>query len=269
MAISLPLTIRDYLEARHQDGLRVPGRRISPGPVQPNGRFSRLLEIETAADGSLTSRGLTAADYRAAAVPSCPADSPVPKAALLQQQAAAIKPKDAAPAARSATGTATVEAATVETAASSEIHPVSRVNAHPKARPVPGGADHRERIHGSVLKAAGRYNLPPELIKGVIRAESNFKADAVSPAGAQGLMQLMPATARELGVTDPFDVDQNIDGGSRYLRQMLDRYGGNLRVALAAYNAGPGNVDKYGGEVPFPETRQYIGRVLTYAGGVA
>jgi soluble lytic murein transglycosylase-like protein len=78
-------------------------------------------------------------------------------------------------------------------------------------------------------------------------------------------MQLMPATARDLGVTDPFSIDQNIDGGSRYLRQMLDMFNGNVKTALAAYNAGPGTVKRYHGEVPYPETKTYVERVLKYA----
>lgn len=128
--------------------------------------------------------------------------------------------------------------------------------------------DSRASIQGSIEAAASKYNLPSKLIASVIRAESNFRADAVSPAGAQGLMQLMPATARELGVTDPFDVQQNIDGGARYLRQMLDRFGGDLEVALAAYNAGPGTVQKYDGEVPYRETRNYVRRVLAGMGAM-
>ena len=117
-------------------------------------------------------------------------------------------------------------------------------------------------IADSIKSAARKYNLSEKLIKSVIQAESNFQADAVSPAGAQGLMQLMPATAKELGVDDPFDVRQNIDGGAGYLRQMLDRFGQDVRLALAAYNAGPGTVEKYNGNVPYRETQTYIERVL-------
>jgi soluble lytic murein transglycosylase-like protein len=124
-------------------------------------------------------------------------------------------------------------------------------------------------IEQKVRKAAEKYNLPPELISAVIRAESNFNAQAVSSAGAQGLMQLMPETARELGVENPFDIEQNIDGGARYLRNMLDRFGGSLRKALAAYNAGPGTVSKYDGRVPYPETRQYVQRVLRFSRQIA
>jgi hypothetical protein len=118
-------------------------------------------------------------------------------------------------------------------------------------------------IHQSIRTAAQKYNLSEELIRSVIQAESNFRPDAVSPAGAKGLMQLMPATARELGVTDPFDVEQNIDGGARYLKKMVDRFNGDIKLALAAYNAGPGTVERYNGNVPYPETQRYIQRVLS------
>jgi hypothetical protein len=128
-----------------------------------------------------------------------------------------------------------------------------------------GGDAVSKEIEQSVQNAAEKYSLPPELIRGVIQAESDFQADAVSSAGARGLMQLMPATANDLGVEDPFDIDQNIDGGSRYLRSMLDRFGNDLNKALAAYNAGPGTVERYNGRVPYQETRQYVKRVLEYS----
>jgi hypothetical protein len=124
------------------------------------------------------------------------------------------------------------------------------------------GATDPAAIERTIAKAAEKYRLPGRLIESVIRAESAFRPDAVSPAGAQGLMQLMPATARELGVVDPFDPAQNIDGGARYIRQMLDRFDGDLKLALAAYNAGPGTVARYNGNVPYPETQAYVERVL-------
>ena len=122
--------------------------------------------------------------------------------------------------------------------------------------------DNNVLIADSIREASRKYNLPGKLIEQVIQAESNFQVDAVSPAGAQGLMQLMPGTAKELGVDDPFDVRQNIGGGAAYLRQMLDRFNGDVKLALAAYNAGPGTVERYNGNVPYRETQNYIDRVL-------
>ena len=125
-------------------------------------------------------------------------------------------------------------------------------------------------IEKSIRQAARKYNLPANLLRGVIRAESNFQVKAVSQAGAQGLMQLMPGTAKELGVDNPFDIGQNVNGGARYLRKMLDSFGGDIKVALAAYNAGPGTVNKYGGQIPpFQETEQYVDRVLRYSNKMA
>ena len=116
---------------------------------------------------------------------------------------------------------------------------------------------------GLILLSAREHGVPPALVKAVIAAESLFDPDAVSHKGAQGLMQLMPMTASKLGVEDPFAADQNVNGGVRYLREMLDRYG-DTRRALAAYNAGPQAVDRYRGIPPYPETRAYVQRVMTY-----
>ena len=113
----------------------------------------------------------------------------------------------------------------------------------------------------AIDRASRTHALDPRLIAAVIRAESGYDPGAVSPRGAQGVMQIMPATQRELGLDDPFDPEANVEAGSRYLRQQLDRFG-SLELALAAYNAGPGNVLKYGGMPPFDETRTFVRRVL-------
>jgi hypothetical protein len=123
----------------------------------------------------------------------------------------------------------------------------------------------KRKILASIKLAANQLGLPASLIRAVVKAESNYQVRALSPAGAKGLMQLMPATARELGVTNPYDIDQNIRAGAQYLRNMLDRFDGDIHLALSAYNAGPGTVDRYAGNVPYAETRTYVQRVLRYA----
>jgi soluble lytic murein transglycosylase len=138
--------------------------------------------------------------------------------------------------------------------------PIPKPRRHPVPRP---RAPHYVGYDGLILLTALEHGVPPGLVKAVIAAESLFDSDAVSRKGAQGLMQLMPTTASKLGVADPFSADQNVRGGVRYLRQMLDRYG-DMQRALAAYNAGPKAVDRYHGVPPYPETRAYVQRVMTY-----
>lgn len=119
-------------------------------------------------------------------------------------------------------------------------------------------------------KAAKTYNVDVELLKAMAKAESGFDPNATSKSGAMGIMQLMPATAKGLGVTDAYDPEQNIMGGAKYIASLLEKYDGNVSYALAAYNAGSGNVDKYGGIPPFEETQNYVTKILGYLqnGGV-
>lgn len=149
------------------------------------------------------------------------------------------------------------------------VHEVAGTEAIRTTRPDHAPATHlaADRFEALVLEHATRHAIRPELVRAVIQVESGFNPVARSPKGALGLMQLMPATARDLGVDDPYDPAQNIRGGTAYLRQLLNRYNDDERLALAAYNAGPGAVDRYGRNVPpYRETRAYVTKVGQRAG---
>lgn len=121
--------------------------------------------------------------------------------------------------------------------------------------------------HSIVHEKASKYNLDPLLVKAVIKTESNWNERAVSRKGAMGLMQLMPSTASEMNVRNPFNPEENIEGGVRYLRHLLERFNGDLTLALAAYNAGPKWVEKFGFIPPITETKQYVNKVLSLYNG--
>ena len=154
---------------------------------------------------------------------------------------------------------------TPSTSFASSLQTATATAASATAATATGTAGSATPFAAEIDAAAARNGVDPALLRGLIRQESGFDPDVRSPAGAIGLCQLMPATAAGLGVTNPTDPAQNIEGGAKYLRQQLDRFGGDVSKALAAYNAGPGAVQRYGGVPPYAETQAYVQRVTAYA----
>jgi len=177
--------------------------------------------------------------------------------------AAALKAASAGPSA--AQGPAPSAASPVEPSptpsVASAVEPSTSLSA---ATPAAGNAG-ASAYDAPIAQAAARYGIDPALLHGLIQQESGFDPNARSSSGALGLTQLMPGTATSLGVSNPLDPLQSIEGGARYLSQMLSRFGGNTADALAAYNAGPGAVSRYGGVPPYAETQDYVSKVMGYA----
>jgi len=257
MALENNLTVRDYFD-RALFGCKAARPAVASGTASFHGLLSAFGDESRQQDNAAPS-GMTVADYLKNPVSA--------KCRFNYRLASEARQKNDATAGTAKRGSVPESAG--GQAASADSQPAAQKCRDASGRISPDsqtGSSESRMIEKSIQRAARRYNLPSGLIRGVIRAESNFQVSAVSRAGAQGLMQLMPATARELGVADPFDIEQNIDGGARYLRQMLNSFGGDVKVALAAYNAGPGAVEKYGGQIPpYQETEQYVNRVLRFS----
>jgi soluble lytic murein transglycosylase-like protein len=183
--------------------------------------------------------------------------------AAIQAQISAIESGAQTPAAGASAATSSTSFASQLAAAQSTTAGTPATTSTATGTTLGGGAP--TQYDAQITAAATKYGLDPALLKGLIRQESNFNAGARSGAGAQGLTQLMPGTAASLGVTDPTDPAQAIDGGAKYLKAQLDRFGGDASKALAAYNAGPGAVAKFGGVPPYAETQNYVTKVLGYA----
>jgi soluble lytic murein transglycosylase-like protein len=169
------------------------------------------------------------------------------------------------------TADATASGAAALPSASSPVSPTSysaaplTPQASASATPAASGSTSSTPYDATIASVASRYNIEPAILHGLIQQESGFDPNARSSAGALGLTQLMPGTASSLGVSNPLEPTQSIEGGARYHSEMLGKFGGNVQDALAAYNAGPGAVSQYGGVPPYAETQEYVSKVLGYA----
>lgn len=149
-----------------------------------------------------------------------------------------------------------------------DLPTAAQVNGYQAAAAPPAKSGNVGSIDNVIYSMAQKYGVDPTLIQQVVKAESGFNSKATSPAGAMGLMQLMPGTAASYGVQNAYDATQNLDGGTHFLKDLLDRFQGNVPLTLAAYNAGPGAVDKYQGVPPYKETQAYVQKIIAGLGSV-
>jgi hypothetical protein len=260
------MTLADYFEkaVRSTSSMQSNRRR---GPDKPSGknRFHDILNTMTTASGvsDHKPRGLTLTDYRSSPI-MVRADAKTRDKTLLPGVSENRKSDVKEGGATVSLGPASLDPVSGNAVEKAD-HTVdnNRVAGHADEKKIfHGRTSERHFIDGCIRSAAIKHDLPERLVHLVVEAESGYRPQVVSRAGAKGLMQLMPETAKDLGVSDPFNIEQNIEGGVRYLKKMMDRFKGDVGLALAAYNAGPGNVSRYQGIPPFKETREYVQKIM-------
>ena len=258
MAVDRPLSIRDYLEPRQ---VAAAGSRLSGAVTSKSSSFQDMLKNEKSKDAQGQPASLTISDYlnrRVIAKPTARTSGRAGAEGSVATPANLSELKKDLAVAKQGRAEKLTEAAGLQSS------PRSAQASRRVFGRLPSDNASGEVIERSIQKAAARYSLSPDLIRGVIRAESNFQADAVSSAGAKGLMQLMPETALRMNVSNAFNPKENIEGGVRYFKYLLSLFNNDLRLSLAAYNAGENVVAQLGTIPPYRETVDYVRRVLDF-----